>query len=146
MLSTKPKPKPSASTLKHLVRGGLVAAVPLMVIALAFVFAPREGSYLVETPAGRAIADHRAAALPPAPAVQGPGLHDVTLLGPDNPAGRTGAAIRISPSAVGSTNTNLRIVGFDRALVDEGKFSRFDQVEAYRSRTDVPGSEGPASK
>lgn len=152
--SSKLKSKPKASPSRKYLAAGLLASAPLVIIAIAFVLAPKDGSYFAETPAGRVIVERKVAALPatpttqgaeltPAPMAQSWGVHDLTLLGPNNSADRTGAAIHISPSAVGSTNTNMRVIGFERALVDEGKFSRIDRFEAYRSPADVPGLLNP---
>ncbi len=128
-----------ASALKkYFVRGGMAACV-LMIVAIAFTFSP-EGSYLIETPAGRAIVQHgpQAAETSAARTVAVPGPQAATN---ETPAGRAigepGAAIHISPSAIGAGVSNVRVVGFERALKDEGKGSRVDHFEAYRSRTDV---------
>lgn len=123
-----PKAAPRTSTAslwwKLVISGGLSAGA-LTVIAIVFAYSP-EGKYLVETPAGRAIVEHKI----------------VPDVAPNaTPVERTAAAIHISPNAVGAGLTNVRVVGFGQALKDEGKGSRIDQFEAYRSGADLKASQ-----
>jgi hypothetical protein len=132
--------RPASPLRKYFVGGGL-AAIPLMIVAIAFSFSP-QGTYLIETPAGRAIVQHGPQTAtnetPAGRAVAQPGSQTPIN---EAPVGRAvaepGAAIHISPYAVGAGVSNVRIVGFERALKDDGKGSRIDHFEAYRSRTDV---------
>jgi hypothetical protein len=92
----------------------------MMALAIVFSFSP-DGKYVAETSAGKVIVTHQPAAPTPMPAEK------------TAAAEHSGAAVHISPNAVGSELSHIATFGFEHALLDEGTGSRVDGFEAHRS-------------
>lgn len=132
-----PQP-PTPSRLKRYVVPGGLAAGCLVMIAAVFAFSS-EGTYVVETSVGRAIVVHpQHVAIAETPIQPAPAPVQAPAGSQDNSQQERGSAIYIPPNAVDAEVTDVRTVGFARALTVGGTGSRITRFEAYRHGSDLP--------